>query len=391
MKKTVLCRGPVLTQSGYGVHARQIARWLLANQNVDVSFQPLQWGDTPWLIDNTKLDGLVAAVMKKSVNPSPESPFDVTIQLQLPNEWDPKLGKFNVGVTAGVETDKCNPEWTVACNKMSMIIVPSEHTKLNLLSQGPLTVPIVVVPEAFSDACLKKADDLPVSSLPTFSTPFNFLIFGQITGNNPFNDRKNTFFTLKWLFETFKDDPDVGIIMKTNAGRNTLIDRNNTMGMIRNVAQEARKGAFPKVHLLHGDMSDNEVAALYVHPQVKALVALTRGEGYGLPILEAAASGLPVIATNWSGHLDFMNHGKFISIYYQLAAVHQSRIDKNIFIPGSRWAEPSEQDFKKRVMKFRTSSTTPKEWAVELQTKLQSMYNFEQISKRYDETFKEVF
>lgn len=387
--KKVLLRGPVLTQSGYGVHTRQVARWLLANPNLNVSFQPLPWGDTPWILNADSHGGMVGEIMKKSTPITPD--IDVSIQLQLPNEWDPKLARFNVGMTAAVETDKCNPQWTAACNAMNLIIVPSNHAKTNLLSNGPLTVPIVVVPEAFSDACLKNPTDLPVDVLPTFSTPFNFLIFGQITGNNPHNDRKNTFFTLKWLFETFKDDPDVGIVIKTNAGRNSLIDRNNSMNMIKQVTNESRKGTFPRVHFLHGDMSDEEIGALYVHPQIKALVSLTRGEGYGLPILEAAASALPVIATDWSGHLDFLGHGKFVSIYYQLQEVHQSRIDGNIFMPGSRWAMPSEQDFKKRVLKFKTSSATPKEWAVELQKKLQSMYSFEQISKRYDEVFREVF
>lgn len=384
--KTVLCRGPVLTQSGYGVHIRQVARWLLSKPELKVTFQPLPWGDTPWIIDEKSHDGLIGEMMKRSSAPNGE--YDVTIQLQLPNEWDPKLGKFNVGMTAAVESDKCNPKWVDACNAMNLVIVPSAHAKENLTSHGGVTTPIVVIPEAFSDACALPVSQLP--TLPTFSTPFNFLVFGQITGNNPHNDRKNTFFTLKWLFEAFKDDPEVGIVIKTNSGRNTLIDCNSTTGMLKQVIAEARPGKGPRVHLLHGDMSDKEVAALYHHPQIKSLVALTRGEGYGLPILEAAASGLPVIATNWSGHLDFMNQGKFISIYYQLGEVHQSRIDGNIFMPGSRWAYPSEQDFKKRVQKFKSSSSTPKEWATELGKKLQTMYSFEQISKYYDETFKEI-
>ncbi len=384
--KKVLCRGPVLTHSGYGVHSRQLARWLLSKPDFNVSFQPLPWGDTPWLINPESADGLTGEIMKRSGPPS--VPYDITFQLQLPNEWDPKLGKFNVGLTAAVETDRCNPQWVEACNAMNLIIVPSDHAKQNLTCHGNLKVPIIVVPESFADSCSKPTEQLP--SLPSFSTPFNFLVFGQITGNNPFNDRKNTFFTLKWLFEAFENDPEVGIIIKTNSGRNSLIDRNITQSMIRQLTAEARKTSFPKVHLLHGDMSDDEVAALYRHPQVKGLVSLTRGEGYGLPILEAATSGLPVIATGWSGHLDFLKHGKFISIYYQLGEVHKSRVDNKIFMAGSRWANPSEEDFKKRITKFRSSFATPKEWALSLQEQLQKLYSFEQISKRYDAALTEV-
>lgn len=382
--KTVLLRAPTLTQSGYGVHARQIARWLLKRPDFDVKFSTLPWGDTPWLIDGDLHDGLVGEVMKRSVKSDFQA--DVTFQLQLPNEWNPSLAPVNFGITAGVETDRCHPEWVTACNKMSAVIVPSQHAKACLTNTGNVEKPVFVVPEAYSDAI--KRPELP--ELPTFSTPFNFLIFGQLTGNNPENDRKNIFYTIKWLCEIFKDNPNVGIVVKTNVGRNTLIDRNLTRGLITGLAQETRKGSvFPKIHLLHGDMSDVEVAALYKHPQIKALVALTRGEGYGLPILEAAASGLPVIATGWSGHLDFLKHGKYISIYYQLGDVHPTRIDNKIFVPGARWAMPSEDDFKKRVEKFYHSSSTPKQWANELSKVILDKYDLDNITKMYDGVTKE--
>jgi len=269
---------------------------------------------------------------------------------------------------------------------MTAVVVPSQHTKTTLSNSGTVTQPLFVIPEAYSDAI--RSSELP--TLPAFSTPFNFLIFGQLTGNNPENDRKNIFYTVKWLCETFKDDPEVGIVIKTNTGKNSKIDRVTTRALISAVTNESRKGSpFPKVHLLHGDMNDAEVAALYKHPQVKALVTLTRGEGYGLPILEAAASGLPVIATGWSGHLDFLRHGKYISVYYQLAEVHASRIDGRIFVKGSRWATPSEEDFKKRAAKFRQSPATPKEWANELATVIQDKYSLTSVMKMYDETLKE--
>jgi glycosyltransferase involved in cell wall biosynthesis len=212
-----------------------------------------------------------------------------------------------------------------------------------------------------------------------------------LTGNNPHNDRKNTFFTLKWLCEVFKDDPEVGIVIKTNAGRNTKIDRDIVKNVLTNVVTESRRGSpYPKVHLLHGDMNDDEVAALYKHHQIKALVALTRGEGFGLPILEAATSALPVIATGWSGHLDFLKQGKFINVYYQLGEVHPSRVDDTIFMKGTKWANPDEADFKKKIAKFRQNSTTPKEWAIDLSSKLLKSHSHEAISALYDVAFKDI-
>jgi glycosyltransferase involved in cell wall biosynthesis len=192
------------------------------------------------------------------------------------------------------------------------------------------------------------------------------------------------------MCEAFKDDPDVGIIVKTNAGRNTKIDRKMVKGILSGVLKECRVGLNPKVYLLHGDMNDNEVAALYKNPKVKALVSLTRGEGYGLPILEAAASGLPVIATGWSGHTDFLKHGKYIAVDYKLGDVHPSRIDENIFMKGARWANASEDDFKKKITKFRTSNEIPQRWAAELSQKLKSLYSYEKIATLYDEALKDV-
>jgi glycosyltransferase involved in cell wall biosynthesis len=384
--KTVVLRGPSLTQSGYGVHARQLARYLLSKPDLDVKFHTLPWGETPWLLDQKAHGGLVGEIMKRSVKPDFKG--DLSFQLQLPNEWDPSIAPINIGITAGVETDRCNPAWAAACNKMTTVVVPSQHTKSCLVNSGPITTQIHVIPEAYSDVIA--TDDLP--QVTDFETPFNFLIFGQLTGNNPESDRKNIFYSIKWLCEAFKDDPEVGIVLKTNVGKNSRIDRGMTRGLITNVTNEIRKNnKNPKVYLVHGDMTDAEAASLYVHPKIKALVALTRGEGYGLPILEAAASGLPIMATGWSGHLDFLKHGKFISIYYQLQEVHQSRIDGKIFMPGARWANPSEEDFKKRVTKFRQSHSTPKQWADELKPIIREQYSLEAVNKRYDEVLREYF
>lgn len=382
--KSVLFRGPALTQSGYGVHSRQVLEWLLSKNNINLSVQALPWGDTPWYVDQTALNGLIGKIMTAAVTPNQQ--YDVTFQLQLPNEWDVRLGKYNVGITAGIETDYCNPKWIDYVNNMNLVIVPSEHVKKAFENAGKdkIRTKIIVVPESFSNIKEDVVNDIQ------FDTSFNFLLFGQITGNNPFNDRKNTYNTIKWLCEAFKDQKDVGIVLKTNVGRNSLQDKNTTRTLLNKLLQEVRKGPYPKIHLVHGDLSIEDVSKLYTHPTIKALVTLSRGEGFGLPILEAASLGLPIISTNWSAQLDYLNLGKFIKIDYKLENVHQSRVDNNLFMKESKWAEANEQDFKLKIIKFKKQPEMPKQWALELKQKIQENYNSNKINNLYDQVLKDI-
>jgi len=338
-----------LTISGYGVHSRQVFEWALSRKDFDVTAQCLPWGVTPWLINGDHKSGLIGEIMNRSVDPNALSGFDISFQVQLPNEWDPNLAKFNVGLTAAVETDRCHPSWIQNCNSMDLVIVPSQHTKNVLVSSGNLTTPVVVVSESYYDV-IDNPDLTPLDI--DLKSNFNFLVFGQFTGNNPENDRKNLYYTVKWLCEEFEGNEDVGIVLKVNSGRATKIDKavtSKTLTQLINQVRGEKKG--PRIHLLHGNLSEEEVARLYLHPKIKAMVTLTRGEGFGLPILEAAASGLPVIATNWSGHMDFLcdeqGNEHFYNVHYDIQTVPPEVVWENVIIPNSMWANPREKSAKK--------------------------------------------
>lgn len=384
--KKVLVRGPLLSESGYGNHARQVFRWLVQKHpELDVKTQVLPWGSTSWSVNPELEGGLIGEIMKRTSNV--DSSFDCSFQVQLPNEWDPNLAKFNVGITAVVESDRCNPAWIEACNRMNCVVVPSKFCENTLRATGKITCPVHVIQESFTSEVL----DGNGSFDDDFETDFNFLMIGTLTGNNPFNDRKNIFFAIKWLCEEFANDSDVGIILKTNIGRGTRMDWANVQGMIQNVLGEVRKGPYPKVHVIHGIMSNENVAGLYRHPKVKALVAPTRGEGFGLPILEAAASELPVIATSFSGHMDFMKMGRFTQLDYSLQNIHESRIDNTIWMRDTKWAEVKEEDFKKKVRKFRNSPLVPKQWAIDLASKLHESHSPSATNDEYEKKLGEIF
>ena len=379
MKKKVLIRAPLLTVSGYGVHSRQIFKWLLSREDFDITTHVVNWGTTSWMINPDLESGLIGKVMEKS-NPGPGS-FDLSFQVQLPDEWDDSLANFNVGITAGVETDLCNPDWINCINKMDLVIVPSEHVKQTFERTGDITTNVIVVHESFHEEIENvKEDKLDLK----IDTTFNFLLVGQFTADNAASDRKNIFNTLKWICEVFKDDPDVGLIIKTNHGKNTKIDKAITKKLIKDSLAQVRHGKYPKVHLLHGHMTGEEISSLYVDTAVKAFVSLTRGEGFGLPLLEAAASGLPVIATDWSGHLDFLQKKKFIPVHYKLVDIPKSKIDKRIFVEGAKWAEPIENDFKKKIKKFRNNHEIPGEWAKSLMVSVRQNFSHQKICESYN-------
>ena len=157
-----------------------------------------------------------------------------------------------------------------------------------------------------------------------------------------------------------------------------------TQKFLNDLVKAVRKGPYPKIHLLHGKMSNEDMVSLYRNDTVKALVSLTRGEGYGLPLLEAAASGVPVIATGWSGHKDFLGKGKFISIDYTLEGIHPTRVDNQVFMQGSRWAKPKEADAKRKLRKFYEKPHMPQDWANTLSEILKEELSWEAIRKTYD-------
>jgi len=388
-KKYVLLRAPSLTQSGYGVHARQIAKWLFdyaeQNDNIEIHTELLNWGQTPWITNVHAYDGLIGKIYQASS--FRREKYDVSIQLQLPNEWYPGLAEKNIGITAGVEADRVNPAWIACCNKMDLVIVPSEYSKRAFVNTGGLKTKIEVVPESFMEE-ISDMDNKPALELDV-DTKFNFLIFGQLTNVNPDDDRKRIAYTIKWLCEEFKQDKNVGIILKTNIGRNTALDRKMTENMLVQLREQVSESEFPRLHLMHGHMDNDDIVGLYKNNTIKALVSLSAGEGWGLPIIDAAAAGLPVIVANYSAPVEYLKHGRYIAIDSGEGPVPQGRIDGQIFIPGSMWGYVSEQDFKKKARKFYEGSTVPREWAAELRKKIMEKYSIDSVKEIYTSKLKD--
>lgn len=386
MKKVIL-RGPALSKSGYGEHTRQVFKYLSSIDNIELKVQVLPWGITPWYLDSDACSGLIGEIVNRSDIKKNEK-FDVSVQVQLPNEWDTTIASTNIGITASVETDIANPIWTsVHCEKMNHVIVPSIHARNSLLNSASTKTPIDVVGECYFEELLQEPSDLGIE----LKSEFNLLSVGVLTGLTPETDRKNLFYLIKWFVEEFKKDSNVGLVIKTCQGRETSMDRRSTEAMLKKLLKEIGHKGTPNVYLLHGDMSRQEMNSLYKNPKIKGLISMTRGEGFGLPLLEAAVAGLPVIATNWSAHTEFLDYGSWIKLDYDLKKVDSTKVDKNIFMPSAKWAEVKEQDFKSKLRKFYNTHSGFKPKAAELGQKLSSAYSWESISSQYEEKIGSYF
>lgn len=367
--KKVLVRGPILTRSGYGEHARFLLRALRKHQDrFDIYAVNTNWGQTGWLHrDDEERRWFDYILFKTMQHGSQGGQFDLSIQVTIPNEWEP-MAPENIGVTAGIETTKVSPQWVEKSMIMNKIIVPSEHSKETYenTSYQATERDTGRVIEDFRAQCPIEVVPYPVRLFEPepldleLKHNFNFLVNAQ------WGPRKNINETIKWFVEEFHDKK-VGLVLKVAIKNNSIIDFRHTEKELQRILGEYkdRKCA---VHLLHGDLTEGQLASLYTNPKIKALVSFTRGEGYGLPLFEAAYYGLPVVTVGWSGHCDFLYKKKtikttrkgktkvktaktplFAEVAYELKDIDPIARWEGVLQPDSQWAYAQQGSAKMKM------------------------------------------
>ena len=346
-KPLLVFQAPVATRSGYGDHARDLVRSLIKLDKYDIKIVSTKWGSTPM----TGLDGDKESdkeIISRIGLPIERTP-DVFIQVTVANEFQPK-GTYNIGITAGVETTVAPIDFIHGCNRMDLIIVPSEFTKDVLIKTAyqekhnqtgqvinnfKITKPIEVLFEGFNNETFG-ADVVPyISELDNIKEDFAFLITGHWLQGDLGHDRKDVGMTIKSFCHAFRGDKKApALVLKTSSAGFGVRDREAMAGRIEELTQEFGDKC-PPIYLLHGEFTENEMHGLYEHPKVKAMVSFTHGEGFGRPLLEFSLTGKPVIASNWSGQLDFLKEGAVL-LEGELKEVHPSA-QNQFLIQGSRW------------------------------------------------------
>jgi hypothetical protein len=340
MKPTLVFQGPIFTRSGYGDHCRDLMKSLRKMDKYDIKIIPLRWGNTP----QNQVDGSseFGRWMLERVIGSIEQKPDIFMQVSVANEFEPK-GHYNIGVTAGVETTIAPKDFIDGSNKMDLIIVPSNFTKQNLggtvyqqkdqatgqiVGEIKTATPIEVLLEGVDTEIFSKGSGKDV--LANVKEDFNFLIVGHWLKGSLGQDRKDIGMAIKTfatVFQYLPKDKRPGLIVKTSHAGFSVIDREATREKIDGVIKSFGDKC-PSIYLLHGDMEESDMSNLYHHPKVKAMISFTKGEGYGRPMAEFTLTGKPIIASGWSGQMDFLPVEHSVLLEGSLTQVDESAADQ---------------------------------------------------------------
>jgi glycosyltransferase involved in cell wall biosynthesis len=346
MKPTLVFQAPVATRSGYGDHARDLLHSLYKLDKFEIKVISTRWGNTP--MDALNYDNPFHKFVVDNIIPQITEKPDIYIQVTVPNEFQP-LGFYNIGITAAIETTHCALDWVHGCNRMDLIIVPSEHSKDSLvktiyneadkqtnqlIKQHQIVKPVEVLFEGFDEMDFATDNVAHITELDSIKEDFAFLFVGHWLRGDLGEDRKNVGIMIKTFAMAFKNEKvKPALVLKTSSAGFSVMDRETTIKKIREVLGKDYKSV--PIYLLHGDLTPSQMNGLYEHPKVKAMLNFTKGEGFGRPLLEFSLTGKPVIVSNWSGHLDFLKQGAVL-LEGELKNVHDSAADQ-FLLKESQW------------------------------------------------------
>lgn len=405
--KKVIVRAPALSMSGYGEQARFLLEVLKkrAGNDFDLFLEDIPWGKSNKVsFDDDNTEWIKSLIGKTSIylNEVPNPEFDISIQVTIPNEWK-RIARFNIGYTAGIECDRVSPTWIQKANsEIDKIITISQHsmdvfryTNYEVIegtkedNTGEVREVLKLeTPIEYVNYSARTSDPVKENLDLDFETNFNFLTISQ------FSPRKNLQTLITAFLEEFKNNSKVGLVIKMHTLNTSVLDRERTRLTLKSAVS-----AFPdrkcKIYMLHGEMTENQLANLYCHPKIKAYATTTHGEGFGLPIFEATCNGLPIVAPDWSGQRDYL-HGNLSSstskiealfrpIEHTLQEVPKEAVWDGVIESGSRWSAVSVEetsralrDVYKNLSKFKKKASTLKDINLK-------RFSSEKINEQFDE------
>jgi len=345
---------PIDCYAGYGARSRDLVKAIIALDKYDVKVIPQRWGETPWgfINDHEKEWGFLNQHIL--LNPQLPKQPEIWMQITVPNEFQP-IGRYNIGVTAGIETTLSPGDWIEGINRMDLTLVSSNHAKNTFMNttlqkvdqhtnqvigETRVQKPIEVLFEGANTNIYQYLEVISANTFPEINNikeKFAFLFVGHWINGDLGEDRKNVGLLVKAFYEIFKGKKDKpALILKTCQVGSSYMDRDEILRKINIIKQTVNSKDLPNIYVLHGEFSDDEMNELYNHPKVKAMVNLTKGEGFGRPLLEFSLVKKPIITTGWSGHTDFLTNEFTTLLPGQLTPVHPSAAN-HMLLKEAQW------------------------------------------------------
>ncbi len=226
------------------------------------------------------------------------------------------------------ETDRIPEAWVGPCNRLDEIWVPTRFNQATFAASGVDPALLRVMP--FGVPKLKAGDVDPSYRIESAKT-FKFLSVFELTA------RKGWDVLIRAYVESFKASDDVALVVKSY-GRGGVRPSETFVDYIRSLGRDPDD--IPEIVVIEDRLTDAQMRGLYT--QCDAFVLPSRGEGWGMPYLEAQQHGLPVIATRWSGQLEFLNEkNAFLIDTDGLMDVDARQIKDDPIYAGHRYANPS--------------------------------------------------
>ena len=279
----------------------------------------------------------------------------------------------------------------MASNMMDGIIVPSNHSKQGFTNKRARKVFIDSEPKVVGfPYVLEKIspNDKSVlklkSQLDQIDQEYNFLAFAQAS------PRKNIFNLIKWFLQEFSQDASKSLTLKVHGKNLSTIDFHETREKISSFVNELFPKKKCKVNMIHGLLTREEISYLYRSEKFTHFLSTSYGEGFGIPMFNAAASGLVVVAPSWSGPADYLKDDSFVSVPYKIDTVSDACVWDGIITKSANWAHIESVDFRKCLRESVDNYKQLKKKALISSRQLQKKYTFKKQGFMFAHAIEEI-
>ena len=322
----IIWRGPVTDPSGYAAGGRAFVRGL-TEEGARVRLEPNLW--------NTR-EAVTVAEKRRLIDLTQTelATIDASVQHTIGRFFDPYMpGRLRIGRTM-FETDRIPHDWVARCDALDEVWVPTEHNREAFAAAGVDEDRLFVIPEPFEIDRLDRGAtplELPGAHGTVFLAAFDWTL------------RKGWDVLLSAWCEAFGAADDATLVLKvwsTSRDIGTPEIQGEILAEIARLGHDA--AAIADLVLVEDLLSAADMNRLYA--ACDAVVAPTRGEGWGRPLVEAMAMGRPVIATAWSGPAAFVDTSVGWPIGFDLVPVSAAAAREVPIFGGHCWAEPRVND-----------------------------------------------